>query len=175
MSVPLDSEKRVYTARMPLIHEAPGIKALIDEAVKEGSVLPRTLSELCESLRDFEVVVDEQGVGGGAALHIDTESLAEIRSLVVRKDLRGRDIGSVLVEACIAEARKLGIKQVYALTRVPQFFHKLGFYLVDKQELPSKVFKDCVRCHLFPGCDELAVLADIAHAPEDEIQGRMEG
>jgi amino-acid N-acetyltransferase len=150
-----------YVARQPLIIEAPLIKELIDDAVKAGLVLPRSLGELCECLRDFQIIVDEHGVAGCAALHIDTESLAEIRSLVVRKDLRGRNIGSLLVEACIREAKRLGISRVYALTRVPEFFTKRGFFQVDKHELPSKVFKDCVRCHLFPGCDELAMVHDI--------------
>lgn len=158
-------EHTAYVARRPNVHEAPEIKALIDEAVREGSVLPRTLSELCECLRDFKVVVDERGVAGCAALHIDTETLAEIRSLVVRPGLRGRNIGSILVEACIDDARGLGISRVYALTRVPSFFEKCGFTQIDKHALPSKVFKDCVRCHLFPGCDELAMIRDIAQQP----------
>jgi len=43
------------------------------------------------------------------------------------------------------------------------FFLKAGFHVVDKNELPYKVFKDCLRCRLFPGCDEVAVAVDLPH------------
>lgn len=157
--------------RMPLMSEALAIKTLIDDAVLQGFVLPRTLPELHESLRDFHVYVDERGIGGCVALHIDTADLAEIRSLVVRADLRGKHIGARLVEACIGEARNLGLQQVYALTRVQPFFEKLGFQEIDKHALPHKVFKDCVRCHLFPGCDEVAVIIDLSKAKWDDRKG----
>ncbi|MBI4560191.1 MAG: N-acetyltransferase [Candidatus Hydrogenedentes bacterium] len=147
--------------RKPTTADAPAIKQLIDEAVAAGALLPRSLAELCEYIRDFLMYVDERCIGGCCALHVDLADLAEIRSLVVREDLRGRHVGVRLVEACLAEARNLGIARVYALTRVPAFFEKLGFHQVEKSELPHKVFKDCLRCHLFPGCDEIAMVRDL--------------
>lgn len=147
--------------RKPTIEEVPGIKALIDVEVTRQRVLPRTLEELVEAVRDFFVYVDESGVGGCAALHIDTPDLAEIRSLVVRDDLRGQRVGEKLVLACWEEAQHLGLARVYALTRVPIFFEKLQFRVVDKSELPQKVYKDCLRCHLYPKCDEIAVVRDL--------------
>ena len=147
--------------RKPTIEEIPGIKALIDAEVERQRVLPRTLQELVEAVRDFFVFVDEQGVGGCCALHIDTPDLAEIRSLVVRDDLRGRRVGEKLVMACWEESQLLGLARVYALTRVSVFFEKLGFREVDKSELPQKVYKDCLRCHLYPKCDEIAMVRDL--------------
>ena len=147
--------------RKPKLTEVPGIKKLLDEAAKDGDVLPRPIMELYETVRDFYTYVDERGVGGCCALHIDMADLAEIRSLVVRPDLRRQRIGSRLLEACMDEARGLDIARVYALTRAPEFFTKSGFYPIDKQELPHKVFQDCVRCPLFPDCDEVAVMRDL--------------
>jgi len=147
--------------RKPKLTEIVGMKALLDEAAGEGQVLPRHLSEMFENARDFQVYVDESGVGGLTALHIDLIDLAEVRSLVVRKSLRGMGIGSKLVEAALEEAQKMDIERVYTFTRIPDFFQQLGFTEVDRSELPYKVFKDCLQCPLFPGCDEIALVRDL--------------
>ena len=134
------------------------MKSLLDEAVEDGNVLQRELPELYENVRDFYVYADEQGLGGMVALHIDMVDLAEVRSLVVRRDMHGAGVGSKLLHAVLLEAEQLDIARVYALTRVPGFFLKNGFHEINKDELPYKVFKDCMRCPLFPGCDEVAVI-----------------
>jgi amino-acid N-acetyltransferase len=159
--------------RKPKLTEVAAIKALLDAAADEGEVLPRALPELYENVRDFYVYVDEAGIGGCTALHIDMIDLAEVRSLVVRADLRGKGVGERLVRAVLDEARGLEIARVYALTRVPGFFLRSGFQEVEKTELPYKVFKDCIRCRLFPGCDETAVVYDLP-VPEGVAQPAME-
>ena len=148
--------------RKPKLTEIVAMKALLDEAASEGYVLPRRLAEMFENARDFHVYVDDQGVGGLTALHIDLLDLAEVRSLVVRKDLRGAGIGRMLVEAAIDEARQMDIERVYVFTRIPDFFLGLGFLTVDRAELPYKAFKDCLQCPLFPGCDETALIYDLS-------------
>jgi amino-acid N-acetyltransferase len=147
--------------RKPRVTDIPGVKVLVDNAAAAGEVLPRTVTELFETIRDLHVFIDEEGVGGCCTLHVDLADLAEVRSLVVREDLRGRGLGRHLVRACLDEARELGIARVYALTRVPAFFRGLGFQDMDKHDLPSKVFRDCVRCPEFPDCDEVAVVYHI--------------
>ncbi len=147
--------------RKPRLNEMTEIKKLLDRAADAGAVLPRPIMELYETARDFHVCAGEQGIEGCCALHIDTEALAEIRSLVVRTDLRCKGIGSQLLDACIEEARELAIGRVYALTRAVAFFVKHGFHEVDKHTLPHKVFQDCLRCPLFPDCDEVAVVKDL--------------
>ena len=148
--------------RKPKLTEVVSMKVLLDEAADEEQVLARQLPELYENVRDFYVYVDESGLGGLVALHIDMVDLAEVRSLVVRRDLRGRGVGRRLVEAVVAEAELLNIARVYALTRLPGFFGHNGFRVVDRGELPYKVFKDCMRCRLYAECDEIAVVRDLA-------------
>ena len=137
------------------------MKQLLDQAAAEGQVLPRRLAEMFENARDFHVYVDDNGVGGLVALHIDLIDLAEVRSLVVRQELRGCGIGRQLVEAAMKEARQLEMSRVYTFTRIPKFFETLGFNVVDRAELPYKAFKDCLKCPLFPGCDEVALLKEL--------------
>lgn len=150
----------MFELRKPKLSEVYELKQLLDAAATEGKVLPRALPELYENVRDFYVYVDEQGLGGCVALHIDMLDLAEVRSLVVRENLRGQGVGGKLLQATLDEADGLDIARVYALTREERFFLKNGFRIVDKAELPYKVFKDCMRCRLFPGCDEVAVAFD---------------
>jgi amino-acid N-acetyltransferase len=147
--------------RKPRVSDAIGIKILVDSGADAGALLPRTLAEICERIREFHIYEDDKGVGGCCALHIDLVNLAEVRTLLVRPDLQGRGIGRELLYAVIDEARELGIHHVYALTREIAFFQKHGFYLIDKSELPNKVFRDCVKCPSFPQCDEEAVMFDI--------------
>jgi amino-acid N-acetyltransferase len=139
------------------------IQKLIAEYARKGDMLPRSLSEIYENLRDYFVCAEDGGeVVGSAAVHLMWEDLAEVRSLAVREDRMGRGVGTKLVEACISEAIVLGITRVFALTYKPGFFEKLGFQRVDKSELPHKIWSDCLKCSKFPDCDEVALVADFS-------------
>lgn len=165
----------MHVIRKPRLTEVPAVKKLLDGAAQDGAVLARPLMRLYETARDFYVYADEQGVGGCCALHIDMADLAEIRSLVVRPDLRGQGIGRRLIEACIAEAARLEIARVYALTRVPEFFARHGFGEIDKHQLPHKVFQDCINCSLFPECDEVAYIRYLDAASDGASARGKEG
>lgn len=147
------------------------VKVLIDGGVGDDALLPRTLIELCENVRDFHVYEEDGVILGCCALHVDMQNLAEVRSLVVHEDRRGTGVGSALLRACLDEARCLEVEKVYALTRLPAFFEREGFWVIDKHELPSKVFRDCVRCPKFPDCDEVAVIRDAPAAPDGKGAG----
>jgi amino-acid N-acetyltransferase len=140
------------------VGDADSIRRMINRFADKGDILPRALSEIYENIRDFFVVRNEGEVVACAALHINWLDLAEIRSLVVDEKNQNQRIGSSLVRACLDEAKALGIPTVFCLTREPAFFEKLGFKLVDKAELPRKVWGECYRCPKFPDCDEVALI-----------------
>jgi len=127
-------------------------------------MLALSRSELYEKIRDFTVACDaaspDSKLLGCSALRIVWEDLAEIRSLAVAEEAQARGIGTQLVDACLDEARSLGVGRVFALTYIPEFFGRFGFREVDKDELPHKVWADCIRCPKFPNCDEVAVAVD---------------
>ena len=140
------------------VGDADSIHRMINHFADKGDILPRALSEIYENIRDFFVVRNAGEVVACAALHITWLDLAEIRSLVVEEKSQKQGIGSSLVQACLDEAKAMGIPAVFCLTRVPAFFEKLGFKLVDKAELPRKVWGECYRCPKFPNCDEVALI-----------------
>jgi amino-acid N-acetyltransferase len=137
------------------------VHKLVNESSKKGEMIPRSLNDLYEKMRDILVCEEDGGIKGVCALHILWEDLAEIRSLAVRSEYQRRGIGRRLVTACIKEAEKLGIKKVFALTYHPEFFKKIGFQDIDKSQLPQKIWADCLRCPKFPECDESAVILDL--------------
>jgi amino-acid N-acetyltransferase len=124
----------------------------------EGAVIPRSLSELYEHLRDFYVYTIDEEVAGVSALHIAWDDLAEVRSVVVSDTHKGKGIGEVLIKECLKDADSLGIENVFVLTYIPKYFEKLGFKEVDKSKLPHKIWSDCIKCVKFPDCDETAML-----------------
>ena len=141
--------------------DAPTIQGLVSGLASLGEMLPRPLAEIYEQLRDFLVVRDNERLVACAALHIVWEDLAEVRSLAVLDEWRDKGVGALLVEACLDEARALGIVTVFALTRQPSFFEKMGFHQADMMALPRKVWGECFRCPKFPNCDEVAVIIEL--------------
>ena len=140
------------------IDDVPAIHRLVNFFADKGEMLHRPLSEVYENLRDFFVIRKDKEVAACVALHICWSDLAEIKSLAVREEDQDQGVGKRLAEACIEEARGLGIATLFALTYKPTFFEKLGFKKVDVQKLPRKVWGECQRCPKFPNCDETALL-----------------
>jgi len=135
------------------------IRNMISTYSAKGEMLPKALMEIYEELRDFFVYPDDNDeVLGCCALHIFWEDLAEVRSLAVKEPSKRQGLGAALVEACLREARDLGISKVFTLTSKPAFFEKQGFGMVDRSELPHKIWAACVKCVKFPDCDETALV-----------------
>ncbi len=121
-------------------------------------MLPRSLSEIYENLRDFYVSFEDGKLCAVSSLHILWEDLAEIRSVAVSRKYQQMGIGKKLIKKCLKEANDLGIKKVFALTYHPEYFRTLGFKDIDKNELPHKIWGDCQKCPKFPDCNESAVI-----------------
>lgn len=147
--------------RKAKITDVRHIQKLVEVFANKGEMLPRSLSDLYENLRDFYVYEAEGKVIGVCALHICWEDLAEIRSLAVVEEHGRRGVGTRLAKSCIEEARELGLKKVFALTYKPKFFEKLGFHEIDKMGLPHKIWGDCLKCAKFPECDEIAEVLEL--------------
>ncbi|MBU1147204.1 MAG: N-acetyltransferase [Candidatus Omnitrophica bacterium] len=147
--------------RKAAINDVKEIQELINFYAKKDKMLPRSINELYENLRDFFVYEKNGKIAGCVALHISWEDLAEIKSLAVTEPKQKQKIGTALVDAGLEDARKLKVKRVFALTYVPEFFEKLGFKKVEHSELPHKIWSECIKCVKFPDCQETALVKDI--------------
>ena len=146
------------TVEKARVSDVPQMHKLINFFAGRGEMLPRSLAEIYENIRDFFVIRQDNQVVACAALHVSWADLAEIRSMAVAEEVQGQKIGSQLVEACLDEAEIIGIGTVFCLTYRPGFFERFGFAQVDKMELPRKVWSECFHCPKFPDCDEVALV-----------------
>jgi amino-acid N-acetyltransferase len=141
------------------VGDVPAIYELIRTFADRKLMIRRSMGELYESIREFLVAVDaENRVIGCVALHVFWEDLAELKCLAVAECAQGQQVGRRLVEACWDAARELEIDSVFALTYSVGFFERCGYRQIDKAELPHKIWNECVRCPLFPSCQEVALI-----------------
>ncbi len=140
------------------IQDVPQIHQLINYFADRDEMLPRSLSEIYENIRDYFVYRQGERVIACAALHVIWSDLAEIRSVAVAKEYQKRGIGTTLVETCLKEADSLGITTIFCLTYQPAFFEKFDLSQIDKMEMPRKVWTECFRCPKFPDCGEVALI-----------------
>ncbi|RPI10421.1 MAG: N-acetyltransferase [Acidobacteriales bacterium] len=143
--------------RKALLTDVRPLLDLINDYASQGIMLPRTEFELAENIRDFTVALDGSELAGCGALHFYGSRIGEIRSLAVHPAHQHLGAGKRLMEALEAEAIDHGLQSVFAFTYIPGFFAKFGYLEVDRQLLPAKVWKDCLRCPKLQCCDEIAV------------------
>ncbi len=135
---------------------------LVKEDVEKGVILPRSSDEMATNIRSYIVAKEDGEIVGYTALHIHSMDLAEIRSLIVRKDKRGEGIGKELVKKALDEGKSLGVKDVLALTYSKDFFERLGFNEIEKNQIPEhKIWQDCIKCKHFPICNEVAMMKEV--------------
>lgn len=150
------------TVRPARVADMLQVEPLINGFAKKELMLPKTIEQLSRNFREFVVAEDEGGrILGCAALRVYTPQLAELGSLAVHADAHGLGLGRKLVTAIEAEARKIGIGTVFALTLQDVFFHKLGYRTVPKEMFPLKVWADCRACPKLHACDEIAVVKEV--------------
>lgn len=143
------------------ISDIKQIQELINNFAKIDLMLPRSLNELYENIRDFWVIVENKKIVGCAALHISWDTLAEIKSLAVLKSKQKRGIGQALIDACENEAKQLGANKIFVLTYNPGYFKRFGFKKIKHADLPHKIWAECINCCKFPNCQEIALLKNL--------------
>jgi amino-acid N-acetyltransferase len=143
--------------RKAKVKDATEIFKILQHFALKEVLLPRSLNSIYENIRDFFVCEVDGKIVGVGSLHIYWEDLAEIKSLAVKEEYQHLGIGRSIVQECLNEAKELGIKKVFALTYVPEFFKKIGFEITDKSNFPQKVWTECIHCIKFNDCHEIPV------------------
>jgi amino-acid N-acetyltransferase len=144
--------------RNAILPDVEHIHAIIAPYAEKGTLLPRTVPELSENVRDFVVAENDGTIIGCGALHLYGMHLAEIRSIAVAPEEKGLGAGRKLVEALLEEAKRHQANCVCLFTRIPDFFAHMGFTVARREELPDKIYKDCVHCPNLTCCDEIAMV-----------------
>lgn len=147
--------------RKAKIVDVEAIHALISHYADIGLMLARPRTMLYENIREFLVAEEDNKVVAAGSLHILWEDLAEVRAVAVAPEFVGKGVGKSIIEKFLEEAKDLGIPKVFALTYQPGFFEKCGFKIIDKEDLPQKVWKECINCPKFPNCEENAMIISL--------------
>lgn len=157
-----------YKIEKAKVKDVEKIYQLINKFAKKNLMLPRVLNDIYERLPEFFVIytAKKRTVIGCAALHLTwtgkkQEVLAEIRSLAIEEKYQNKGLGTKLVHRLEKEAKKLGVKTIFALTFVPEFFLKLGYKKMQREQLPRKVWTECINCPFFVDCKEVPVIKNL--------------
>ena len=170
---PSRAEAAGVTIRRARVGDVAGIAAVMAAYVEEGTLLPRSIGELYRAVPEFHVAVDKDGkVIACAALRILWMDLGEVRSLAVLPDAQGLGLGAALVAATLEDARARGLARVIALTKEVAFFQRCGFSVVERDDLPRKVWTDCVACPKRHACDEVAVEIELVEGASDAARSQ---
>ena len=147
------------------LRDIPAMQQMVEKEVREGIILRRSDDEVATNIRSYHLAREEGRVVGYGALHIHSPRMAEIRSLIVAEEYRGRSVGKGLVESALREAEELGVMEVLVLTYLPDFFRRLGFVEIAKESIPEhKIWTDCIKCIHFPNCNEVSLIHKIRQA-----------
>jgi len=147
----------------PTLQDIYEMQNLVTKEIEEGIILSRSEDEIATNIRSYVIAKINNKIIGYAALHIHSIRLAEIRSLIVDNSQRGKGIGKQIVQYLLNEAQKLKVKEdVLVLTYLPDFFKKLSFTEINKENIPEhKIWADCIKCIHFPICNEIAMVYKI--------------
>jgi len=129
--------------------DVAAIRALVDTYAGRRILLDKATVTLYEDIQEFWVAEPASGPGiaGCGALHVMWQDLAEIRTLAVAPEARGRGVGHALLERLLDTARELGIRRVFCLTFEVDFFGRHGFRVTDGAPVESEVYAELLRSY----------------------------
>ena len=143
--------------RKALLDDAEQIYELANYYAEQGEMLSRSRHQIYENIRDFVVAEDQGAFAGMGALHVMWSDLAELRTVAVAESYRHKGVGAKIVSELLNDGKSLGVKKFFALTYRPSFFAACGFMEEDKNNMPQKVWMECINCPKFPNCDEVCM------------------
>ncbi len=138
--------------------DAESIFNIINPYAETNIILKRSISDILQSIGNFIVAVDGTEVIGAVSYYDYGGGLREIRSLAVLPRYKRSGAGSGLTSAILKQLENDQSIKIFALTYTPEFFLANDFYVVDKNTLPDKIWKDCRNCKNRLNCTETAVV-----------------
>jgi amino-acid N-acetyltransferase len=123
------------------------VRQLVDTYSSDRILLSKATVTLFEDIQEFYVAEVDGVVVGCGALHVLWEDLAEVRTLAVDKQYRGRGIGDLLLRRLLQQARHLGVARVFCLTFEVEFFSRHGFTEIEGAPVSHDVFEQLLESY----------------------------
>ena len=124
-----------------------GIRKLIDTYAPQRRILSKETVTLYESVQEFIVAVDGYEVVGCGALHVLWEDVAEVRTVAVSEEMRGKGVGHRILEQLIDRAKTIGVKKIFCLTFETEFFGRHGFEEIKGAPVDPEVYQQLLRSY----------------------------
>ena len=125
--------------------DVPEIRRLVDTYAPERRLLSKPTVVLYEDVQEFWIAALADKVVGCGALHVIWTDLAEVRTLAVDPEARGRGVGSLVLQAVLANARTLGVSRVFCLTFETAFFARHGFVPISDVPIDRNVREEVLQ------------------------------
>lgn len=141
------------------------ITAVAAPLVEKRILLGKELVELYESIQEFVVAEEDGEILGFGALHVMWEDLAEVRTLAVREDVKGKGVGKKILTELMNRAEDLGVHRVFCLTFEVEFFQSQGFHVISDIPVDAETYAEMVRSN-----DEgVAEFLDLARVKQNTL------
>lgn len=141
------------------------ITAVAAPLVEKRILLGKELVELYESIQEFIVAEEDGQILGFGALHVMWEDLAEVRTLAVREDVKGKGVGKKILAELMDRAQELGVHRVFCLTFEVEFFQSQGFHVISDIPVNAETYAEMVRSN-----DEgVAEFLDLARVKQNTL------
>jgi len=127
--------------------DVKGIRKLIDTYAPQRRILSKETVTLYESVQEFIVAVDGDEVVGCGALHVLWEDVAEVRTVAVSEEMRGKGVGHRILEQLIDRAKTVGVKKIFCLTFETEFFGRHGFEEIKGAPVDPEVYQQLLRSY----------------------------
>jgi len=147
--------------RRATVSDADAILGLVNSNAEKGLMLKRSPYDVYKNIMSFFVFERDGKIVGCVRLAVLWRDLAEVASLAVAEEFQRNGIGTRLIEKCEEEAARLGIERLMTLTYQCELFAKCGFAETDRQNMPHKVFGECLNCPKIDCCDEHAFIKTV--------------
>jgi amino-acid N-acetyltransferase len=106
-------------------------------ALLQAEKLP--VEDLPASLDNFLIATEDDMVIGAIGLE-QYDNYGLLRSMVVNKEYRSKNIATYLIQELESKAITLGIDCIYLLTETaPQYFEKKGYERISRDEVPIPI------------------------------------
>lgn len=155
--------KEEFMLRPAVLNDVKQMFNIINRNAQKKTMLPKSKSQILDSLLNYLVVVKGDKVIGTGGIKIWADRSVEIISLAALEGFQGQGIATRLIQANIEKCRQLGFKRFFAMTVATKVFTKIGFEIVNHDRLWFKVWVDCSQCPRNAGapgskkCNEEAV------------------
>ena len=127
--------------------DVKAIRQLVDSYAAPGKMLTKETVTLYEGVQEFTVAEEDGVIVGCGALHILWEDLAEVRTVAVSEELRGKGVGHQILDSIIERAQNIGVKRIFCLTFETKFFGRHGFEVIEGTPVEPEIYKELLRSY----------------------------